>query len=610
MLILSLLTGVAPMAAPQVAPSPAPLHFEIPRTDDDVATLVLRGRRLLGAEQFEEAESQFQQAFEQEGSLENEAWILRAWIGQGRANKALARAEALAKEGAKGPALDYVYGMAFHSMAMADIAGGGGSSTAYFLSDAITKLKSATDANSTLYADGLLALAEAGWYGQDLETARTAIDQVQRTGVGGVLGGLLLGRIAISQYVQALNEEVPEDEAMAHWKASVKGFQAAIDYLEARGDAEDNPMTRTELADAHVELARTLLWQAVEGETSQDALDAFLEAIAWDPARVDFNEVQGRSKPGEYPDLLSRAAERFSERHPRGDTGDALIHWWRGFALFGQRSTANHRDAIAAFEKALGRNPDYTTSWYYIAHARGTLQDWKGVDQALKTYAEINEDELIASLQSDAVRSRTLLYNVIGQWWMDSEAQGGEVANEEAAWIAELLTRVLPEMPGHWSDLGLFLRDAGDAMRWPGGRRNDEAPNVDGEDAELRKKRTALWERSLEAYEQALSLAPTDANILNDTAILLDYNLNRELDRAEELYRKAGERATEELTRTDLTPDQRSNFQTVQTDARNNIARLQRRRERAKEKPQGEGEGDGAGDGDGGVEGAPVGGGR
>lgn len=589
MLILPLLTCVTPQALQPSFFTTAPAVIESARADDDVETLVLRGRRLLGARQFEEAEAQFQLALEQEASLENEAWVLRAWIGQGRANKALARAEALAKEGAEGAALDYVYGMAFHAMAMEDIARGGGSTTAYFLSDAVAKLQSATEAEPALYADGLLALAEAGWYGQDLGTARRAIDRVQSMGTGGVLGGLLLGRIAISQYVQALNEEVPEAEAMEHWKASVKGFQAAIDYLEARGDAESNRATRSELADAHVELARTLLWQSVEGETNQDAIDAFLEAIAWDPARVDFNEVQGRSTPGEYPDLLARAAERFTERNPRSDRGDALIHWWRGFALFGQRSSTNHRAAIAAFEKALERNPEYTTSWYYIAHARGTLQDWKGVDQALRTYAEVNEDELVASLQSDATRSRALLYNVIGQWWMDSEAQGGAVANLEAAWIAELLTRVLPDMPGHWSDLGLFLRDAGDAMRWPGGRRNDEDPEVEGEDLELRKKRTALWERSLEAYEQALSLAPDDANILNDTAILLDYNLNRDLDRAEELYRRAGERATEELARTDLTPDQRSNFQTVQTDARNNIARLQRRRKKAEERPRDDG---------------------
>lgn len=52
-------------------------------------------------------------------------------------------------------------------------------------------------------------------------------------------------------------------------------------------------------------------------------------------------------------------------------------------------------------------------------------------------------------------------------------------------------------------------------------------------------RETRQYERSYEAYSRALELSPDDPGILNDTALILQYHLLRDLDYALELYERA-----------------------------------------------------------------------
>src|SRR4029453_19123516 len=121
----------------------------------------------------------------------------------------------------------------------------------------------------------------------------------------------------------------------------------------------------------------------------------------------------------------------------------------------------------------------------------------------------------------------------------------------------------------YWNNLGLFYRDAGDAI-------NRRAK------AEDKAKAKELWEKALVAYERALALAPDDPNYMNDLAVVLDYNLDRELERAKALYEKARVRAEEELKRKDLTQELRGVRETALKDSTDNLEKLTRRMEREK----------------------------
>ena len=130
----------------------------------------------------------------------------------------------------------------------------------------------------------------------------------------------------------------------------------------------------------------------------------------------------------------------------------------------------------------------------------------------------------------------------------------------EAAALAELCAEAEDRNPRHWNNLGLFLRYQADEAK------KDETL--------LPAVMTALAERSLEAYERALELAPDDPGLVNDTAVLLHYYLDRDLERAGEMYLRAAELARAKLSAEELPEDERASLEKVVADATANTAAL------------------------------------
>ena len=538
--------------------APSPAQDE----EASVDVLITRGRSLLDEGQAAQAEELFQRAVEAQDGLATRTWLLRSWIDQDRVHEALEEAEGLSQAGEEGPGLDYVYGMAFHRLARAEAAAGGTGSTGFYFNDSVEYLKGATAAEPTLFGDGFLALAEAAWYSGQLELAGTAIERAVGRAPRDPNAQLLQGRVALSRYSDLRLDEERAEERQRHWRTAVGSFQRSA-RLMGRPRAQEEQRV---LADVYTQLGYAYVWEATVDELPAEALEAFRMAMVWAPEGVDFNYVWGLVGKEDYPALLERAREDYLRCHTDGQLGDALLSWWHGYALFAKKSRKNHEEAQKSFLAALERNPEYKSSWYYLAHARSTVQDWGGVLEALRAYWDLDPNELVVSLQSDAEATRRMVYNAISYWCMDTEVHGERVDNLSAVFALEVLTRVSPELDGAWSDLGLFRRDAGESLV------------VEGNPAAV-ALRKELFEGSLKAYERALELSPEDPNYLNDTAVILQYNLERDLERAEELYRRALELATLELEREDLGADQRENFETVRRDAQTNLARLRRTRE-------------------------------
>jgi tetratricopeptide (TPR) repeat protein len=83
-------------------------------------------------------------------------------------------------------------------------------------------------------------------------------------------------------------------------------------------------------------------------------------------------------------------------------------------------------------------------------------------------------------------------------------------------------------------------------------------------------------EKAYELYSKALALEPENPAYLNDTAVMLHYYLDRELERAKEMYKQANARAKVLLERKDLKPDERELYKIAERDSRNNLAKLEK----------------------------------
>jgi Flp pilus assembly protein TadD len=107
------------------------------------------------------------------------------------------------------------------------------------------------------------------------------------------------------------------------------------------------------------------------------------------------------------------------------------------------------------------------------------------------------------------------------------------------------LAELAPDDADHWNNAAFFARNSGkseDAYAW---------------------------------YRKALEIRPDDPQLLNAAAIILDYNLRRDLEEAKRLYKKAIECAERILKNRDASEQAKSEARTAKTDAENNLRRLE-----------------------------------
>jgi hypothetical protein len=128
------------------------------------------------------------------------------------------------------------------------------------------------------------------------------------------------------------------------------------------------------------------------------------------------------------------------------------------------------------------------------------------------------------------------------------------------------LTRAQPQDPGAWNNLGFLLREEGS-------RAAGDA-TVGGKGAS--EEATRLFRDSWAAYLEAVRLAPDDARIVNDAALIQVYHLRDELDRAETMLRDAIRIGEAQLAEMGPDPPEARRFPVAQAvgDAWQNLAYL------------------------------------
>jgi Tfp pilus assembly protein PilF len=523
------------------------LALLVPSFPDAIGDLIARGRDLLEAGKAEDAQKVFEEAAAKDkNSLRTRTWVLRSWMDQGRVNDALDAIDELHKGGAKGAAVDYLYGMAFARKARAymqqNVAQG---PVQMALEDAVDYLGRAVKADPELARDAFLPLAESAWYGQKLDVARSAAESAAKRTPASPDAQFILGRVALSQFSAVKDDPTKKAEADLDWDVAKSALVRATELL---GQPAGGPAIET-LVKVHVDLGHTYVWK----QQLDDAQREYAAALTLKPAIVDMAQVQ-RALGGErFLAALEAAVPALSARAGVDASEVASLTWWLGWARFDRKQWAK---ADEAFSAAVLKSPSFLNSWNYIARARFEQKDFAGALAAVHRHWDENPSDLVAAVSGDPDSLLPLLDGLVG-WCAEQQKLA------EAAFLSELQANGAPADARYWNNAGLFWRDAGETLK-------------KSERAEDKAKAAEDFEKSWKAYGKALEIAPDDPSLLNDAAVILHYYLERDLDRAAQMYRKAAERARVELEKKDLKPDQRERYETALKDSTDNLAKLER----------------------------------
>lgn len=546
---------------------PAAAAPTLPVQDAEVNGLVARGRKLIAEGLGREARELLQEADRlDEGRPRTRVWLVRALIEMDHLNDALDMTDVMTEAGHSGADFDYLYGMAFVYKSRKYITQGVNlGMVRMHYTDSVDLLLKATAADAQRYGDAFLPLAEAAWNSQRLEEARSAAARAVEVTQGGAAENFMLGEVAFSQFIAANGDETRKDEADAHWQAAFDAFQAAAERdLGPKGDSLRWANARKKCGDA-------LVWK---GRT-EDAAGEYAEAMGVNPSGMPYDQIMNSLGQESFLAALERAAEITGEQVKADDPSDATLLWWLGWARFANK---DYDPAREAFEKSYAKWPSYTNCLWYIALCRFHKQDTEGAIESVLEFQRTDAVGLVNSVNGNAAYHLSILDGFVGHCFN----QGRLV---DAGRLSAAQANASPETTRYWNNVGLFYRDAGDQM--PRNEKGEVADPV------LQQQ---YYEKALEGYERALGVEPENPALLNDTAVVLHYCLDREFDRAVEMYKRSTERARAELERTDLTQETRDLYEIALRDSQNNLRRLEallERRAKAKEEPKAPGGGPG-----------------
>lgn len=224
-------------------------------------------------------------------------------------------------------------------------------------------------------------------------------------------------------------------------------------------------------------------------------------------------------------------------------------------------------------------------AYFYRAKAKGQLRDIEGLDADMKEAAKAWPGLAVAGALSAALALNS----------------GGQYEGASARILAHTETALEPLAAAVLSDVDprkalLELRGLADQMVRLD--RLDAAREVfrlvataqsnssdDWNNYAFFCRETARYEESYTAYSRALELAPEDPGVLNDTALILQYHLNRDLEYAVELYERAIVAATKQLEDTSLDSRTVDAIKIALRDANNNSRMLRAALERGDTTP-------------------------
>jgi tetratricopeptide (TPR) repeat protein len=389
--------------------------------------------------------------------------------------------------------------------------------------------------------------------------------------VGAANARLLAGRAALQRFVAARQQELDGGEPDARGKVAfgkdtlLTATVAAGHFDAARALLPGEATTNLVLLYRWLENGNSVLQTLEQGlrDTPQETAvhDAFL---AW------------MRETGQYEAMLGTYAQLV-----RSNPTTTILRWHQGRALFARadklRQDGNFLGGIAAYDKAAAAFGDYLAM--VPSHADAARQ-WLALCDLSACRCAVDmgdlgtaEKRLFAAAETSPA---TTAYQDGAPQLVDSfgshftgaafaiHAACAESGDDALALALGFNERVLQRFPDRW---GFLYNNAALAARDLGVQKSQQGDAAAAND---------LWERSYGYYEKAVALVPDDARIVNDCGLMLIYHLDRDLDRAQQLFERAIELGKAQLAAMpqDADPRDRERAEEAVGDAWQNLAVL------------------------------------
>ncbi|MEQ8765299.1 MAG: tetratricopeptide repeat protein, partial [Planctomycetota bacterium] len=275
--------------------------------------------------------------------------------------------------------------------------------------------------------------------------------------------------------------EQDEDAASSHWDEAVAGYRSIAESAGGDTLSRYQAYSYQKIAEAHrwredLEAARSALTEGIERDASASGLYGPLYSAMSSEDRLD--ELAG---------FLRQVAERQAGR-------EATPMWYLGYT---ELQRENWDAAIEAYRRSAQANPEFT------AGARSQIAECF-VSQGARAQAD-GDTEMALSYYLralDADPGHDSAVQGVGSLGASQVSESNEAGRRFFAKV----TSMYEDRADWWNNYAFFCRETG------------------------------KYEESYQAYERALELAPNDARIINDLALILLYHLDRDLDRAEDMF--------------------------------------------------------------------------
>jgi tetratricopeptide (TPR) repeat protein len=513
------------------------------------------------------------------GAPRTELWVLRAHMASGSKNDAMNRGEELGRKGQLSEGeVNYLKGSFSYILAEELVAGGSRNNPGIHYEAAQDYLGRALAAAPDAYLDGWRTLAFAARKASDGEGAEVAVREALKRLPDDPTTHTLGAEILVGNGVAGLAS--PDEAVATTAKAKVhEGIALADRAVQLLGSDKQNAVA---LASAHLQRGVAQLWLG----DKDAAAEAYAAAMGWDPTQVDFGQLWSSfqdtdQRPVPFVALLTDGQQQFEQRWGKSTSSDATLVWW---LAFGEQALGQYEAAEAHFLGAVKKFPAYTNSWWHAGLCRYFRQDYAGAVKHWRENAAVSRENLVASVTADLATNDAILVYVEGKRFGDMTDVVGAA---DAVFIAELRLQALPTSDSshkNWNNLGLFCRDTGDMLRRA------------GKEADEHKTVAEYYDLAYRSYERANELKPGMPYYMNDWAVILHYCLDRDHQKALDLYAQATEVAERMLKQGGLDKDEKTLVEIALRDSKNNRARLVRtleeRKKREAEKGGGGGERD------------------
>ncbi len=418
--------------------------------------------------------------------------------------------------------------------------------------------------------------------------------------------------LAYAEAAQAAYDQTPDADA---------AVEAAL-YLEALGEIDALVATAPDRADTWLLLSNLHLYRSQATGNWQDtqrALDATragLDRLPDDPSLLGRLTSTARTLGGN-----ARAAEvlgSYVASNPAGFQGVmalSQVHFENGLELVPTDLTDAEGFGLAREQFNLAEARFVEAESLATGEAAGSVASWKAISITASGWMAYWGEDL-ESARAEFLRSEDVMQGGAQVTYGDRMRSGvrglqGLVGkhNERgdlglARDVQDDLVRLLPDDSTMWNDAGFFRREVANALQFrarelcraAGGEETDPerltqlrsvaevANELYGTEAEKRMFREhsetlseaarTEMERSAQAYEQAILLAPDDVVVLNDSALIYVHYLHRDLELAEQRFLRAIELGGEILAEEDLDDETRNLVSVPYGDAHENLGVL------------------------------------